>query len=122
MWWCWRRNKPDKEILLAKYEVTAPLAYSRPTGIPTHKRGVRGEEVVHHEVGEIVELDEETARIFGGKLVPFVEPERIQRKKPNHRPAKLTRLRGEDVPYEPTRAEPDTESTEPTESAADVGE
>lgn len=65
-----------------KYEVTAPLAYSRPTG-GTTRRGAPAHEVVHCEPGEIIDLDDFAAQQLHRKIQPFIEPPRPRTKRPN---------------------------------------
>lgn len=80
---------------MAKYRVTAPLAYSRPTGRPSTRRGVSTDEVVRCAVGDIIELDDTAALYLSRKVEPHWE----EPSKPPRRKIKATKLDGSAVPY-----------------------
>ena len=66
---------------MAKYLVTAPLAYARRTGEPSNGLGIR-REIVRHEVGDIVELDDVVAAKFPRKLEWYAEPANVEKRRP----------------------------------------
>jgi hypothetical protein len=65
---------------VAKYRVTAPFAYARRTGEPSHGLGIP-REIIRHDVGDIVELDDVVAAKFPRKLEWYVEPPKAEKRR-----------------------------------------
>ena len=80
MWWCWRRNKSDKEYIL-KYTVIKPIQYSMVTGNRTRK-GTRERTLVRHDIGDVVDLEDGLADKFYNRLEPYFEPKPKVTRKP----------------------------------------
>lgn len=64
-----------------KYVVTKPIVYAAPTGGRTRKGG-RERKLVRHNVGDIVELDDNLADTFYRRVEPYFEPKPRPARKP----------------------------------------
>lgn len=96
---------------MAKYRVLEPFAYARKTGEPSNGLGIR-REVVRHDAGEIIELDDVVAAKFPRKLELHLEPV-----KPAARP-RLVRRQPKPEPEQPPA--PTVERLSDSEREADM--
>lgn len=64
-----------------KYTVTKPIVYAALTGGRTRKGG-RERKLVRHDVGDIVELDDDLADKFYNRVEPYFEPKPKTVRKP----------------------------------------